>query len=90
MVTTEDLNRSGDGMVIGSDPSCDKLLREPSVSSRHLRLIALGGGLGVMDLHSITGSMVNGIPLRPDAAPTPLPEGSQLKLGNVTLRLERR
>lgn len=88
VVTSEDL-REPDGILIGSDSSSDRSLSEPSVSPRHARLVAHGDGLAVMDLHSATGTAVDGQQLLPDAAPTPLSDGSRLKLGNVTLRVER-
>ncbi len=89
VVTTEDLRRP-DGIVIGSDPSTDKTLNESCVSLRHARLVAHDDGLAVMDLHSVKGTFVDGNKLLPDAAPTPASEGSCIRLGNVTLRIERR
>jgi hypothetical protein len=89
VVTTADLDRHTTGIVIGGDPLCHKTLTDPSVSYRHVRLTVLDDGLAVDDLHSKTGTAVDGTPLDPDAAPTSLSAGAQLKIGDVAVRLER-
>ncbi|MCP4317710.1 MAG: FHA domain-containing protein [Hyphomicrobiales bacterium] len=89
VVTDTDLGRTNRGIVIGSDPLCDRPLRDPSVSYRHARLTTVDGVFAVSDMDSANGTRVDGIPIHPGTAPSPLSDGSQLILGDVTLDIKR-
>ncbi len=59
-VETERVEIAGD-IVIGRDPQVDVVLADPAVSRRHAKARLLpGGGCEVVDLHSTSGSFVNG------------------------------
>ena len=90
VITPQELRRAVHGLVIGCDPSCDRPLAADGVAARHARLVPLGDGLGVADLHSGTGTAVDERPVDPEDGPAPLAPGARLRLGNVTLRVERR
>lgn len=89
VVTQDDLRRSPDGVVIGTDPSCDRCLAAAGIAKRHARLVPMGEGLGVNDLHSGNGTAVDEHPVDPDDGPAPLPPGAHLRLGKVLFRVER-
>ena len=61
-------------------------LTEPSVSRRHARVIAGGGVPVIEDLGSSYGTYLDGRRLE---APAGLGDGTELRLGDVTLRVER-
>ncbi len=90
VITQEDLRRASKGLVIGRDPACDRCLAADGIAARHAQLVPIGDGLGVADLHSGTGTAVDEHPVDPNDGPAPLAPGSQLRLGNVTFRVERR
>ncbi len=48
-------------ILIGSSPSCNVVLRHPTVSARHARLAVTPDGLAVTDLDSRHGVFVNGV-----------------------------
>jgi pSer/pThr/pTyr-binding forkhead associated (FHA) protein len=51
------------GMTLGRDPSCDLVVSDARVSSRHLRVIPQGIGHLLVDLGSANGLFVNGRPV---------------------------
>ncbi|MCL4818303.1 MAG: FHA domain-containing protein [Vicinamibacteria bacterium] len=51
------------GLVLGRDPSCDLVVSDGRVSSRHLRVIPQQGGLLLLDVGSANGVAVNGRPV---------------------------
>jgi S-DNA-T family DNA segregation ATPase FtsK/SpoIIIE len=69
-------------LSIGRSPVNDVVIDDPSVSRRHLAL-RLGPTPMVVDLGSLNGTAVDGVPA---AGPTPLPEGSTVRLGASRLR----
>ncbi|MGE5147234.1 MAG: trypsin-like peptidase domain-containing protein [Candidatus Eiseniibacteriota bacterium] len=84
------LARAQKGLVIGRQRSlAELLLTDGSVSRRHARIVAHEGGLGVIDLNSSNGTMVEGRRLSPYAEPVPLKAGDSLTLGDVKLKLSR-
>lgn len=89
VITQEDLRRTPGGVVIGADPSCDRCLAAAGIAKRHARLVPLGDGLGVNDLHSDNGTAVDERPVDPEDGPAPLPPGAHLRLGKVLFRVER-
>jgi hypothetical protein len=79
--------RLGDGQVVrlagapavlGRDPETEIPLRDPSVSRRHARILAAGGGLAVEDAGSRGGTVLAGFPL---AGAVPLKDRGELALG---------
>jgi pilus assembly protein CpaF len=77
------------GLTIGRHPAlCDRLIADPGVSRRHLRIGVEGGSLFVEDLHSLNGTALDGEPVAP-FQPTPLAVGQELILGRVVLTVSR-
>jgi two-component system, NtrC family, response regulator GlrR len=71
-------------VVVGSHPSADLVLRDPSVSRFHCEITG-GDRPSVRDLGSRNGTVVNGVAV----AQAPLAEGAVLTLGGTQLRFER-
>lgn len=90
LVTPEDLRRAPRGLVIGCDPSCDRMLTANGVAARHARLVPMGRGLGVHALDSGAGTTVDEKPVDPEDGPAPLGPGARLRLGDVTLTVKPR
>ncbi|HEX7008186.1 MAG TPA: trypsin-like peptidase domain-containing protein [Alphaproteobacteria bacterium] len=84
------LARAPKGLVIGRQRSLSELvLSDGSVSRRHARVVAVEGGIGIVDLNSSNGTMVEGRRLTPYADPVPLKPGDAVTLGDVKLKLSR-
>jgi len=68
--------------LVGSDPSCDIVIAEPTVSARHCRLNRLSQGFTVEDLGSTNGTFVDGqrLPARQPRLVTP---AQRLTLGLI-------
>lgn len=76
------------GTVFGRDPSCDVVLSDLRVSSRHLSIFAAdpsGSEWFVTDLQSRHGVTINGARIAKDD-PTPIRFGDLIGAGPVTLR----
>jgi two-component system, NtrC family, response regulator GlrR len=71
-------------VVIGSHPSADLVLRDPSVSRFHCEITG-GDRPAIRDLGSRNGTVVNGVAV----AQAPLTEGALLTLGGTQLRFQR-
>jgi two-component system response regulator GlrR len=71
-------------VVIGSHPSADLVLRDPSVSRFHCEITG-GERPCVRDLGSRNSTVVNGVAV----AQAPLTDGAVLTLGSTQLRFER-
>src|SRR5262245_398039 len=52
-----------DAAEIGSDPSCQMVLKDPSVSRRHVSVRRVGGRIVVKDLGSRNGTYLGGAKL---------------------------
>ena len=79
------------GLVIGRNRfRADKILSDPSVSPRHARVVTLADGIGIVDLKSTGGTVVDGEKLDPHGEPVVLKHGSRVKLGEVELTVARR
>jgi hypothetical protein len=84
------LARAQKGLVIGRQRSlAELLLTDGSVSRRHARVVPLDGGIGIIDLNSSNGTMIDGRRLAPYADPVALKAGDSLTLGDVKLKLSR-
>jgi hypothetical protein len=74
-----DLGRGPRTWVIGREPTCDVVLRDPAVSRRHALLSVRGGRCSVQDLASTNGLQRNG-----EAVETTAVEpGDVLSFGNA-------
>lgn len=90
VVAQSALVREDQGVVVGrSRQIADVVLVDASVSRRHARLVRLDGGLAVIDLKSKRGTWVGNRRLEPYDKPTPLAVGDLVRLGTVTLRVDR-
>jgi two-component system, NtrC family, response regulator GlrR len=76
----------GDRCSIGSHPSNDWCIDEPTVSRFHCEVRVGAGGVRVRDLGSRNGTLLDGVQVI-EGCPR---SGSLLKLGRVTLRFELR
>jgi S1-C subfamily serine protease len=72
----------GRRLVIGSDPSCDISLDDPEVAEEHASVRVHDGALEIRDLGSESGTFVNA---RRIAAPTPLADGDEVRVGSTVL-----
>ena len=69
-------------------PPSGRVVADPSVSRRHVRLGVEAGGLFAEDLNSLNGTLVDGEAI-PPFEPTPLAPGQTLALGGVVLTVSR-
>jgi predicted component of type VI protein secretion system len=77
------------GIVVGRHPAlCDRVIEDPSVSRRHLRLGMAEGRPYVEDLNSLNGTFVDGVEAL-QFEPVPLAAGQELTLGRVVLEVAR-
>lgn len=89
-MSEDELRRAGEGVVIGSERShAEIVLTDPSVSGRHAQIVTLRDGIGITDLGSTGGTVVDGKKLEPYGKPTPLRQDSEVRLGDVELKLSR-
>ena len=73
------------GLTIGRTPPADIVLPELAVSRLHCRLALESDGVIVTDQASTNGSFVDGLEID---APTPLPVGGILQIGNQFFKHE--
>jgi hypothetical protein len=66
--------------VIGSDPSNELVIDEPTVSRRHAEVIQRSGVFQIRDLGSTNGTFVNGKRVE---APIPIGAGDEIRFGGV-------
>lgn len=77
------------GMVVGRHPAlCDRVIDDPSVSRRHMRIGMAEGRPYVEDLNSLNGTLLDGVAV-PQFQPVPLADGQELTLGGVVLEVAR-
>jgi hypothetical protein len=69
--------------VIGRQHTCNLVIGDPSVSRQHARVYQVDGAWMIEDLHSSTGTTVNGQPLIMGAAP--LADGDLIKVGDIEI-----
>ena len=77
------------GLVVGRHPAlCDRVIDDPSVSSRHMRIGMAEGKPYVEDLNSLNGTLLDGEEV-PQFQPVPIAAGQELTLGGVVLEVAR-
>ena len=84
-----ELARSYLGITVGRHPDlCDRVIDDPGVSRRHMRLSVSEGNLRVEDLNSLNGTVVENEEV-PRFHPVPAHPGQVIVLGRVTLAVSR-
>lgn len=84
-----ELARSYLGITVGRHPDlCDRVIDDPGVSRRHMRLSVSEGNLRVEDLNSLNGTVVENEEV-PRFHPVPARPGQVIVLGRVTLTVSR-
>jgi hypothetical protein len=77
------------GLVIGRHPAlCDRVIDDPSVSRRHMRIGMAEGRPYVEDLNSLNGTLLDGAEV-PQFEPIVIAPGQELTLGRVVLEIGR-
>ncbi|GAB48797.1 FHA domain-containing protein FhaB/FipA [Mobilicoccus pelagius] len=74
------------GVLLGRNPECTLVIDDDYASGRHARVYADDASWYVEDLGSTNGTFVDG---RRITEPTPLKEGTQLRIGTTVLELGR-
>lgn len=90
VVTDSELKRSPRGRVIGRKVSLvHHVITDRTVSRRHVRVVPLGQGIGIVDLNSTHGTKVGGSAIKPYAEPEPIKIGDEIMIGGVSLKVSR-
>lgn len=88
-IADRELVRAGLGITVGRHPAlCERLIEDPTVSRRHMRLGLDRGRLAVEDLNSLNCTLLGGREV-PRFRPVPLYAGQELVLGAVRLHVAR-
>jgi DNA-binding NtrC family response regulator len=72
---------TGASLTIGTDPSCNLVLTDPTVSRKHVILTVTPDGLLAEDLGTTNGTLLEGLRIRSAI----VPDGGQLKAGKTVL-----
>jgi predicted component of type VI protein secretion system len=84
-----ELSESYLGLVVGRHPAlCDRVIDDPSVSRRHMRIGMAEGRAYVEDLNSLNGTLLDGEEV-PQFQPVLMAAGQELTLGRVVLEVVR-
>src|SRR5688572_7068646 len=75
-----------DPVLIGSEEGCRVVIDDPHVSRRHAEIARTPAGIVLRDLGSRNGTLVGRIAVKEGV----LSSGTEIKIGNTTLRLELR
>jgi adenylate cyclase len=68
-------------VIIGRTPECQIILRDPSISRNHAKIVADSEGVRVVDLKSKNGTQVNGVKV----TEAPLNNGDRVHLGKFEI-----
>ena len=83
----QELARSDLGLAVGRHPAlCERVIEDPSVSRRHLRVAVKEGARFGEDVNSLNGTLLDGDALIPFQAMAAAP-GQVLILGRVYLEV---
>ena len=77
-------------LTIGRAPGSSVKLEDPGVSRRHARISVDGNGVGAVLLEDVESSYGTWLDGRRLEGPSPLSDGSRIRLGNQELYVERR
>ena len=84
-----ELSRAYLGVTIGRHPAlCDRVIDDPGISRRHLRVGTAEGRLFAEDLNSLNGTVLDGEEI-PPFQPVPIGPDQVLALGQVVLTVMR-
>jgi hypothetical protein len=84
-----ELSRAYLGVTVGRHPAlCDRVIDDPGISRRHLRVGIAEGRLFAEDLNSLNGTVLDGEEILP-FQPVPLSPDQVLTLGRVVLTVSR-
>jgi pSer/pThr/pTyr-binding forkhead associated (FHA) protein len=84
-----ELSRAYLGVTVGRHPAlCDRVIDDPGISRRHLRVGITEGGLFAEDLNSLNGTVLDGEEI-PPFQPVRLSPDQVLTLGGVVLTVSR-
>jgi len=84
-----ELARSYLGITVGRHPDlCDRVIDDPGISRRHMRLSVSEGNLRLEDLNSLNGTLMGSADV-PRFQPIPAHPGQVIVLGRVTLTVSR-
>ena len=72
-------------IFVGRSRKCDVVLRDDTVSGVHCRLVAIEGGVIVMDEGSTNGTWLNGAPV---VQPTVMTANDELRIGPYSLMVQ--
>jgi len=75
----------GSPVVIGRQADCDLVLADERASRRHAGVESRDGGHVVVELGSMNGTRVNGVPVDDDV---PLRDGDVIEIGRSVVRYE--
>ncbi|WP_448527302.1 FHA domain-containing protein [Parathermosynechococcus lividus] len=82
--TTQQIQLGSDRLVIGTDPQNHVILVGEGISRHHAAILPSDGGYTIADLGSVSGTVVNGVKLRP-RTPAVLKEGDRIQIGNFQI-----
>jgi hypothetical protein len=84
-----ELSRAYLGVTLGRHPAlCERVIDDPGISRRHLRVGIADGRLFAEDLNTLNGTLLDGEALEP-FRPTPLSPDQVLSLGQLVLTVSR-
>jgi hypothetical protein len=84
-----ELSRAYLGVTVGRHPAlCERVIDDPGVSRRHLRVGIAEGRLFAEDLNTLNGTFLDDEALEP-FRPTPISPDQVLSLGQVVLTVSR-
>jgi pSer/pThr/pTyr-binding forkhead associated (FHA) protein len=79
-----ELQLRGGAAVLGSDPGCDLVMHDTTVSRRHAELTPMNSGVQVIDLGSKNGTYVGAVRIERRG----VGHGESLRFGRVVLQVE--
>jgi adenylate cyclase len=79
--TPQTFNFSSGEVIVGRTPECQIILKDPSISRNHAKVIADDEGVRVVDLGSKNGTQVNGVKIKEAV----LNDGDRIHLGKFEI-----
>lgn len=78
----------GDAWLAGRDPNCAVVIRDPKVSRKQFEIRKVNGQFYIIDLGSVNGTIVNGMPIGDQL--TPIKSGDHISVLDNHLQFELR